>query len=346
LSAIRARLDHGVLGYAHPSATLSEVTASWLAQAYGWSVRPEWLVWLPGLVTGLNVACRAVDGGVLTQTPVYPPFLSAPRHAGRSLVRVPLAQDVAGRWRMDIEALEAACAPDTRLLLFCHPANPVGRAWDSEELRALADVVRRHRLVVCSDEIHCDLVLDEDRRHLPLALVAPELRDESMTFMAPSKIYNVPGLATAFAIIPGEGLRQRFLRAMAGIVPHANVLGLAACEALYRDADGSVAAWRRALLDVLRSNRDCLERVVATLPGVRMTHVEATYLAWLDVRALLIPSAFASAAEFFEAQGLGLSDGADFGAPGWLRFNFGCAPAFLKIALERLRDACSTLARV
>ena len=149
--------------------------------------------------------------------------------------------------------------------------------------------------------------------------------------MAPSKTYNLPGLGCAFAVIPDASLRRRFAAAMDGIVPHVNVLGLTACAAAYRDS----ADWHRELLDVLRGNRQQLENVVAALPGVHMTHVEATYLAWLDVRELGLPDP----ARHFEAHGLGLSDGKDFAAPGWLRLNFGCTPKMLEEALRRLTAA-------
>jgi cystathionine beta-lyase len=150
--------------------------------------------------------------------------------------------------------------------------------------------------------------------------------------MAPSKTFNIPGLGCAFAVIPDATLRRRFLRAMDGIVPHVNVLGLAACEAAYRNCGD----WHRELIGVLSSNRDRVEAAVARLPGIRMTHVEATYLAWIDAREL----GLAQPQAHFEAHGIGLSDGADFGAPGWLRLNFGCPAATLDEALRRLAAGC------
>ncbi|MFC5302114.1 MalY/PatB family protein [Azospira restricta] len=324
--ALQQRVAQGVFGYAEPSPALVAAVLGHLEREYGWRIDADWLVWLPGLVSGLNIACRAVADGVLTATPVYPPFLSAPRFAGRPLATVPLVHD-GRRWTWDWSALEAATTAETRLLLLCHPHNPVGRAWDERELAELAAFCRRHELVVCSDEIHCDLVLD-DRRHRPWATLGDDLAARSITLMAPSKTFNVPGLGCAFAVIPDAALRRAFTRAMAGIVPHVNALGFVACAAAYAGADD----WRQALLAVLRRNRDRVEAAVAALPPLAMTHVEATYLAWIDVRGLelLHPQ------RHFEAHGLGLSDGADFGAPGWLRLNFGCPPATLDEALRRL----------
>ena len=331
LDALHRRVEHGVLGYAAPMPSLVEATLAYLDTNYGWKVEPEWLVWLSGVVSGLNLACRVVDGGVITATPVYPPFLSAPKLSGRELTSVPLKLTDDG-WRMDLEAMQAALKPDTRLWLLCHPHNPVGRAWSDEELRAFAGFCRRHDLIVCSDEIHCDLILDAERRHLPLACVDDEIARRSITLMAPSKTFNIPGLACAFAVIPDAGLRRRFTGAARGIVPDVNVLGFVAAEAAFREG----ADWHRGLIDTLRRNRDRVEAAVAAMPGLTMTHVEATYLAWIDARGLGVDDPVA----FFEAAGVGLSNGADFGLSGWVRLNFGCPGATLEAALQRMEQAC------
>ena len=331
LDALQRRLDHGVLGYAKPWPSLVEATQAHLKTQYGWEIDPGWLIWLPGVVTGLSLACRAVDGDVLTATPVYPPFLAVPGSSGRALTTVPL-QQADGRWTWDFAAMAAAVTPATRLLLLCHPHNPVGRVWDAGELAKLAAFCNQHDLVVCSDEIHCDLVLDAACRHVPFALACPELAARCITLMAPSKTYNVPGLACAFAVIADAGLRRRFSDAMRGIVADVNVLGLVAAEACFREGE----SWRQALLAVLRRNRDRVEAVIGELPGLTMTHVEATYLAWIDARGLGVPDP----AHYFEQAGVGLSNGADFGNPGWLRLNFGCPAETLETALARLREAC------
>nr|MBL8409953.1 PatB family C-S lyase [Dechloromonas sp.] len=332
VATLNERIGHGVFGYGHPWPSLTESVLAHLASEYSWSIEAEWIVWLPGLVTGLNVACRAVDGDVLTATPIYPPFLSAPRFSGRELHRVELAcRD--GQWQWDMPAMQAACSAATRLFLLCHPHNPVGRCWNREELDELAAFAERNDLIVCSDEIHCGLILDADRRHIPFASLSPEAAKRSITLMAPSKTFNIPGLGCAFAVIPDAALRRRFLHAMDGIVPHVNVLGLAACEAAYRDCSD----WHRELIAYLAGNRDRVEAAVAAIPRVGMTHVEATYLAWIDVRALDL----AKPAAHFEAHGLGLSDGADFGCPGWLRLNFGCTRGTLEEALRRFALGCA-----
>ena len=330
LAALHRRIEHGVFGYGGPWPSLTASVLAHLQDEYGWTIEPEWLVWLPGLVTGLNVACRAVDGEVLTATPIYPPFLSAPHFSGRKLNRVDLALDN-NRWQWDMAAVQQATTAATRLFLFCHPHNPVGRCWSRDELLALADYAERNDLVVCSDEIHCGLILDADKRHIPFASLSPAAAQRSITLLAPSKTFNIPGLGCAFAVIPNPALRRRFEQAMHGIVPHVNVLGLAACEAAFRHGGD----WHRDLIAYLRGNRDRVAATMASLPGVRMAPVEATYLAWIDVRDLRL----AKPAAHFEAHGIGLSDGADFGAPGWLRLNFGCPRATLNEALTRFERA-------
>jgi cystathionine beta-lyase len=332
VATLEERIRHGVFGYGHPWPSLTKSVLAHLESEYDWRIEPEWIVWLPGLVTGLNVACRAVDGEVLTATPIYPPFLSAPRFSGRELHRVELASRD-GRWQWDMAAMRAACTAATRLFLLCHPHNPVGRCWSHEELLELAAFAEEKDLIVCSDEIHCGLILDADRRHIPFASLSPEAARRSITLMAPSKTFNIPGLGCAYAVIPDAALRRRFLHAMDGIVPHVNVLGLAACEAAYRDCSD----WHRDLVAYLAGNRDRVERAITAIPRVGMTHVEATYLAWIDVRALNLPRP----AAHFEAHGLGLSDGEDFGHPGWLRLNFGCTRDTLDEALRRFALGCA-----
>jgi cystathionine beta-lyase len=327
--ALHRRVEHGVFGYAEPWPSLVESVVEHLEREYAWAIEPAWMVWLPGLVTGLNVACRAVGGAAFTATPIYPPFLTAPER----LATAPLRRGEA-RWEWDLDAVEAALGPEVRLFLLCHPHNPVGRAWDEGELRALDALAERRGLVVCSDEIHCGLVLD-GRRHRPYATLSPEAARRSITLMAPSKTFNVPGLGCAFAVVPDPTLRRSFRRAMAGIVPHVNVLGLVACEAALRDG----AAWHRALLEYLRGNRDRVLEAVGALPALRTTPVEATYLAWIDARGAGLPDPH----RHLEAAGVGLSAGRDFGArglyDGFVRLNFACSRAVLDEALRRIRVA-------
>lgn len=334
IEALARRAAHGVYGYGSPSPRLAAAAVETCAREWGWTVDPGWLVWLPGLVTGLNVACRAVGGpgdGVAACTPVYPPFLTAPAHQDRQLVTIPLAGDNAAGWGLDPGRLARGLAQNARLLLWCHPHNPVGRAWRREELQAVAEACLARRTVICSDEIHAQLVLEPGVRHVPMAALGPEVAAHTITLLAPSKAYNVAGLGCAVAVIPDDDLRRRFKRAMAGIVPGVNVMGFAAAEAAWTGG----GAWLAAQNAYLRTNRDLLAGCVGALPGVTMAPVEATYLAWLDVRDL----GLADPAAHFEAHGLGLSDGREFAGAGYLRLNFACPRATLAEACRRLERA-------
>lgn len=330
LAALHARIDHGIFGYTQAPASLVDALQLYARKHYGWRIEPDWFIWLPGLVQGLNLACRAVGqtgDAVITATPVYPPFLRAPTLAQRTLITVPLIAR-GSRWIWDFTALDAAITPSTRLLLLCHPHNPVGRVWREHELTSLIAIAQRHDLVICSDEIHCDLALDPDLRHIPLARLDSGFASRTITLLAPSKTWNLPGLGCSLALIPDSGLRRRFRQEMGGLVPAVNLLGYIAAEAAYRD-DG---VWRKELIDYLRGNREVLRQWFANSRRLQLTLPEATYLAWIDARAIDPQNPLPA----FEALGVGLSDGRDFGFPGYVRLNFGCRRALLNEALQRL----------
>lgn len=336
LAALQARLDHGVFGYTYAWPSLEQAVIDGLARDHDWRIEADWLVWLPGVVTGLNLACRSAappGSKVFTATPVYPPFLGVPANNDCQLVSVPL-EERNGRWEWNRPATTAALDAATRLFLLCNPHNPTGRVFDADELGWIAALAERHDFIVCSDEIHCGLVLDTDRPHRPFATLSADAARRSITLMAPSKTWNIPGLYCSFAVIPDATLRRRFTQAMRGIVPTPNVLGLVATEAAYRDG----GAWRQALLAYLRSNCDMVMEEIARMPGLRTTRPEATYLAWIDCR----DSGLTAPAAFFEAAGVGLSDGIPFGMPGFLRLNFGCPRATLREALRRMHSALQT----
>lgn len=341
--AIKQRADYGIFGYARPVKSTVDSVVNMLRERHGWEIQPAWIVWLPGLVVGLNVTAIAfADLGdeVLTLTPVYPPFLTAPKNSGRVAVQVPFVLNATEhKWEIDWPALEAAVSPRTKLFFLCNPHNPLSRVWRRDELLRLGEFCTRHNLVLCSDEIHCDLILDPTLKHVCTATLSPEIARRTVTLIAPSKTYNMPGLGTSLAIIPDATLRARFVRASAGIVAEVTSIGFAACEAAYRDGE----PWRKELIEYLRGNRDLVLNFVRTeLPGIKIAApLEATYLAWLDVSALRI----ADPISHFEAHGVGLSDGAYFAArPGsHVRLNYGCPRATLLEGLARMKRAVDAL---
>ncbi len=339
VEALRKRINHPVYGYSEPTPRLLDATIGHLQSEYGWKVERDWIVWLPGLVVGLNVVCRAFgrEGAqVLTAVPIYPPFLSAPENAARIAVRVQMIESN-GIWRWDIAALERAITPSSRLLLLCNPHNPVGRVFSRDELQEIADVCVRNNLILCSDEIHAGLILDADKRHVPVASLSGEIAQRTVTLMSASKTFNLPALGCAYAIASNPDVRAKLRKAMAGIVHHVGLMGYIATEAAYRDGK----QWQVALIEYLRGNRDLVEKEIAKMAGLRISHAQATYLSWIDARNL----GAEDPVKFFSDAGVGLYDGAMFGAPGYLRLNFACPRALLEKALERMARAIEVLHR-
>jgi len=331
IEALQQRVEQGVFGYGVPSEELLAVVVETLQREFQWQVHPDWIVWLPGLVSGLSVSCRAVGkkgDGVVVNTPVYPPFLKVPGLMDRSLETISLSGGNKQGWTLDRRRFENGISDEASLFLLCHPHNPVGRMWTEDELEMMAEVCLQKRIIICSDEIHNQLVLDRDRRHRPMATLGPEVAARTITLLAPSKTFNVPGLGCSLAVIPDESIRRRFVHAAMAIVPHVNVLGLAAAEACW---SGGVA-WQNELIDYLRGNLEYLKERVARWPALSMSEVEATYLAWLDVQDLDLKDPVGE----FEKWGVGLSDGREFGGPGYLRLNFGCPRSILIDACNRI----------
>jgi len=341
LNALHSRVDHGVFGYGGESQRLQEVIAERMANLHGWQIKPEDVVLLPGLVCGLNVVSRAIGkpgDGVVVNTPVYPPFLTAPVNQDRLLQMAPLALETTGqkmRYSMDSAAFEAALQPNSELFILCNPHNPVGRAYTKEELTSIAEICERQNLVICSDEIHCDLLLG-GTKHLPIAALDPQIADRTITLVAPSKTFNIPGLGCSAAIITNAELRQKVNKAASGIVPHVNILGISAAIAAYTECN----EWLDGLNAYLTANRDFVVNFVTEqMPRVRVTAPEATYLAWLDCNEAGLEG---NPYDFFlkEAK-VALNDGARFGDEGknFVRLNFGTTRALLEEGLTRMRDA-------
>ncbi len=339
IAALQRRVNQGVFGYGAAMPSLTQTVVDYCASRYNWKIDPAWIVWLPGLVTGLNLAAGAFGengDAVITATPIYPPFMSAPKNMGRETIAVPLAVRADGRYEFDWAAMERAVTPRTKVFFLCSPHNPVGRVFTRAELEQVAAFCERHNLVLVSDDIHCDLILD-GLPHIPVANLSAGAASRTITLLAPSKTYNIPGLACSLAIISDAKIRQPFVRAMAGIVPEMNVLGYAACEAAFRDSE----PWRQALLAYLRGNRGFLAAFLEEhLPMIKLTPCDATYLAWLDVSALKLDNP----GQFFEQHGVGLADGAQYGAPAgkFVRLNFGCPRATLTEALARMKRALAS----
>ena len=335
IAALRARLDHPVLGYGMARGGLVARIVAWCAARYGWAVAPEQVVPLAGVVPGFNLALRATcapGAGVVVQPPVYPPMLTAPANWGLRRVEAPLSED----GKVEMGAFRAALREaGGGAFLLCNPHNPTGRVFTRDELGAMAEACLAADTTIISDEIHCDLVFD-GLPHIPIASLSPAIAARTITLMSAGKTFNVAGLAVCWAIIPDAGLRARFQQAISGVSDHPNILGLIATEAALAEGE----PWRRALIAHLEANRDALMEAVATrLPGVRMRKPEGTYLAWLDFRDT--PAAADPAAFLLEHARVGVNPGPDFGAPGagFVRLNFGCPRGLLQEGIARIEAA-------
>ncbi|MEL7236057.1 MAG: aminotransferase class I/II-fold pyridoxal phosphate-dependent enzyme, partial [Chloroflexota bacterium] len=320
---------------------------------YNWEIQPEDIVYLPGVIAGINMMARAVaqDGAVLIQTPVYAPFHKTDDWSRTDLQKVPLTYtgtDDGFTYTIDFAAFEAAITPETKMFLLCNPHNPLGRMWTEEELCRMGEICAARDVYICSDEIHCDLILGE-RGHLPIASISPDFAERTITLMAPSKTFNVPGLGFSFAIVQDADLRERFTDAGAGITvmkfPErefslVNMMGHTAAEAAYRDGH----AWLEDVLDYLRANRDFAQAYIREyMQPLKTATLEGTYLLWIDCREANLPT---EPGEFFrEHAKVALNEGSGFGEEGigFVRMNLACTRDTLKTALEQMRDALDAL---
>ena len=334
--ALHKRAEHPVFGYTQTPEHLVELIVARMQRLYHWSIDADWFVPLPGIIGALYLACRAngkPGNAVYLPEIIYPPFAKAAGFNG--LVNQPIPMCVRdGRMIIDMDWLEQQPARPGQLLLFCNPQNPGGAVYREHELQRLASIVEQQDLVLVTDEIHCDLILDKDKQHIPIASLNPQIEQRSITLMAPSKTFNLAGLGCAFAIVPNAGLR-RGMKTNPYIVPHVNLMGLAAAEAAYEFGD----EWNRQQCAYLAANRDYLINEIRRIPGLELGPIEATYLAWIDVSALGLENP----PKFFEQAGLGMSPGREFGDPDFMRLNFGCPRSRVEQAVERIRKAVEGL---
>jgi len=336
IRALAERVRHGVFGYTTEPDELRQVIIERLARLYQWQVQPEEVLIMPGVIHGVNLACRMLGSpgeGVLVQAPVYTPILKAPGYAGLLCQEAVLSRSQDGHYEIDWEAFETAITPQTRLFILCNPHNPVGRVYQKEELVHMVEICLRHGVVVCSDEIHCDLIYP-GHPHTPIANLGPEIAQNTITLMAPSKTFNIAGLKCSFAVIQNPELRKKFQEARQGLVGGANLLGLTAALAAYRDGQ----EWLDQLLTYLEANRSHLyEYLQREIPGIKMEKPEGTYLGWLDCRQVI---SLPKPGEFLLKNArLAVNEGCTFGTggEGFIRLNFGCPRSTLQEGLERLK---------
>lgn len=343
LAALRARAAHGILGYPVRPPGYYDSLIAWMRKRHCWEIQSEWITYSPGVVPGLALAIHAFTqpgDKVIIQTPVYPPFFAVVQNNGRQLVLNPLRY-TDGKFRMDLENLEKQIDARAKLLILCSPHNPVGRVWTRDELTQLGEVCLRRNILIVSDEIHGDLIL-RGAQHTPLAALSDAFAQNTITCVAPSKTFNIPGLYTAAAIIPNARLRAQFITTRLNWgLEGANVFGLVGFEAAYRTG----AEWLDQLLAYLQGNLEfLLEYFEKFIPRIKPIRPEGTYLIWLDCRGLGLDEAALKSWMRTRAR-VAMNEGHTFGEEGrgFLRFNFGCPRATLTEALQRIERAAHEL---
>ena len=338
IKALQERVEHGVFGYGCPPEGLKTAIVDHLADWHNWQVEKEHIAFISGVVTGFTHAIYSLTApgdGILIQTPVYPPILKVPAATGRRCVISDLVRQQGGGYEIDFDDFEAKVADGVKLFILCNPHNPVGRVFSREELTRMAEICLKHDVLICADEIHADLVFSESK-HIPIASLSEEVADITVTYMAPSKTFNLAGFAASFYIVKNDELKNQLSQTMTMLLGHPSILGLHAARAAYLDG----RPWLKDLLNYLQSNRDyLLDFIGQEIPGIEMSFPEATYLGWLDCRGLNLdqsPQAF-----FLEKAKVGLNEGRDFGLPGegFVRINFGCPRASLEEGLARIKEA-------
>ena len=349
--ALAARVAHGIFGYTAAIGHASAPGAGWelpeigvviverMRRLYDWDITTDDLVYLPGVVAGFNVACRSVGqigDAVLMHAPCYGPIAKSPGNQGRqsqfALLREGLDANGLRTYRHDDDAFGAAMDAQTRLFLLCNQHNPTGRAFDREELTAMADRCIANDVVICSDEIHCELMLG-DATHIPIATLSPQIAQQTITLMSPSKTFNIPGLGFCVAIIQNPVLRAQYVAAMQGLVASPQIFGYTGALAAYQHGD----EWLREVLEYYQANREyAIGFIRQYMPQLIPNRAEATYLLWIDCRQANLPT---NPKEMFLSHAkVALGDGSAFGAAGdgYIRLTFATQRSVLQQALEAM----------
>jgi cystathionine beta-lyase len=339
IKALQDRVSHGIFGYGREPEGLREAIVAHVAKRHHYNLKTEEISFISGVVTGFTHAIYSLTepgDKILIQTPVYRPILKGPESIGRQCLHNELVRREDGKYEIDFDDFEEKIASGVKLFLLCNPHNPVGRVFSRDELEKMAEICLKHKVLICSDEIHCDLVYSESQ-HIPIASLSPEVSDISVTYFAPSKTFNTAGFSTSVYVAKNEQIRMQLSNSMQMILGHPNILGLHAALAAYRDGGD----WLDEALKYMQANRDYLvDYVSEELPGVKVWRPEGTFLAWLDCRGLELdgelPGAF-----FLKNAEVGLNEGADFGSAGkgFVRLNFGCPRVLLEQGLKRMKTA-------
>lgn len=339
IDALAARVQQGVFGYTHAPDALRSAIAGYLAEHYNWEVDPDWIVILPSVVSGLYTAVRQLTNPsehILVPQPVYHHLRLACSEAPRPYTEIPLKLEN-DRWVLPWQALDPFCQGNTKMALLCNPQNPGGTVYTKSELLQFAAFCEAHDLLICSDEIHAGLVLDEPNRHVPIASLDQGISMRTVTLMSLNKVFNFPGIGLAWAVAENPRLRAAMQTDLHRTIAEPGLMAYTATMAALRDGE----AWRQSLLQYLRGNRDYVVGRIQAMPPLTLAKTEASYLAWIDCSALGCADPHA----LFLSFGLALSPGAQFNAPQFVRLNFGTQRALLEEAMDRMALALASVKR-
>ena len=338
VEALKKRMEHPIFGYTALPENYWETVSKWIEDRHGWKTQCSWMTFIPGIVKGIGMAVNALlekDEKVIIQPPVYHPFRLIPQKNGREVVFNPLRQMEDGTYEMDFENLEAVCDERCRMLILSNPHNPAGIVWSRETLEKLAEFCHFRKIIVVSDEIHCDMALFGNK-HIPFASVSEKAAQCSITFGAPSKTFNIAGIVSSYAIVPDEKLRERFFRWLeASELSAAHLFAPIATMAAFNHGE----EWRQQMISYIEGNIRFIEDFCAeNLPQIKPLRPQASFLVWLDCRGLglghddLIDL-------FVNKAGLALNDGEMFspGGEGFMRLNVGTSRKILEQAMNRLQ---------
>ncbi len=339
LDAIAKRIEHPILGYSMPCEDYFQSVINWIDYHHGWSVKREYIGFLPGIVPGLAFAVNAysqVNDEVIIQTPVYPPFTNVPSKNQRKVVYNPLKK-VNGQFEMDFEDLERKITGRTRLFILCNPHNPGGRVWDVDTLKRLAEICYKHGILVVSDEIHSDMALPGNK-HIPFATVSELAEQNSITYMAPSKTFNMAGLISSSYIIPNPEIRKKFQEFLENSeLANGNIFAYEAATAAYSNGN----EWLEQMIAYVQANIDYVVNYLeSNIPQIKPMIPQASFLIWLDCSGMNMDTNQLQNFMVHKA-GLGLNKGTTFGPGGerHLRLNVGCPRSILEEAMEKLSVA-------
>ena len=331
--ALKKRINHEVFGYTVIDEDTKQTIKTFLKKRHNYKIENSHIAFTSGVVASMNIVCNMFGkkDSVVIVKPIYPYFFTTPKHFGQKVISVNM-KNINNRWMFDFDELESKIDKTCRLLFICNPHNPGGTVFTKEELLKIGEIAIKHNLIICSDEIHSDLVLDKDVKHIPIASLSDKIAQRTITLMAPSKTFNIAGLQSSFAIIENKELMDKFVNSMGHINGGVNLLGIEATRAAYKYGE----KWLEELLEYLRENLKIVENFISKNPKLKLLKCEATYLAWIDCSELKT-----DAYKLFLDNGVVLNEGKSFGDGGenFVRLNFGTSRKTLLKALNRMQIA-------